>query len=221
MKIKKLLPVALSVVLLGTVGVGATLAYFTDTAEKTNVVTMGHVDIDLKDTEITIKNMVPGQPLKDINNAVTLGENSRDAYVRVRIDVDGDTKNPENTIFAVFKAELENNGWKYVEEKNENGNVEHYFYYSEKLTKGSITPLFDYDDKEKEDDYKMAIPVKWDNTMADKEIKVSVHAEAIQADYFEPKKDGNIIISWDIDSEDIKIKKYEGSNATTETPVGE
>ena len=50
MKNKKLLTAATSVALVAVVGVGATLAYFTDSEEQTNVVNMGHVDIDLTET---------------------------------------------------------------------------------------------------------------------------------------------------------------------------
>ena len=47
MKNRKLLVAATSTALVAVVGIGATLAYFTDSDDATNVVTMGHVDINL------------------------------------------------------------------------------------------------------------------------------------------------------------------------------
>ena len=44
---KKVATLMVSLGLLSVVGVGATLAYFTDNAEQENIITMGHVDIDL------------------------------------------------------------------------------------------------------------------------------------------------------------------------------
>ncbi len=48
MKKKKILTMVAAVALVAVIGVGATLAYFTDKDSKTNVVTMGKVDIDLE-----------------------------------------------------------------------------------------------------------------------------------------------------------------------------
>ena len=52
---KKLAGLALSLGLVSVVGVGATLAYFTDQASIANVVTMGHVDINLTEHQV-VKN---------------------------------------------------------------------------------------------------------------------------------------------------------------------
>lgn len=50
MKNRKLLAAATSVALVAVVGIGATLAYFTDSDKANNVVTMGHVDISLNES---------------------------------------------------------------------------------------------------------------------------------------------------------------------------
>ena len=50
---KKLFTMVLALVLIGAVGVGATLAYFTDNDSATNVVTMGHVNIELTEEDWT------------------------------------------------------------------------------------------------------------------------------------------------------------------------
>ena len=69
--------VALAVVAIG----GATLAYFTDTAAKTNTFTVGKVDITLN--EVFDENNAKLMPGIDVNKDVTikLNEGSSDAYV--------------------------------------------------------------------------------------------------------------------------------------------
>ena len=70
MKKKSLVSVLAAVCLIAVVGVGSTLAYFTDSDAATNVVTMGHVDIELDEPQFsaenennTIENVVPNQQI--------------------------------------------------------------------------------------------------------------------------------------------------------------
>ena len=166
MKIKKLLPVALSVVLLGTVGVGATLAYFTDSDSATNVVTMGHVNIELtepawKYDEKGITNVSPGQTIEK-DPTITLQEGSLDAYIRVKLEVEGLEKEEAADVIKLIKL---NEGWTLEEDG--------YYYYKNKLTSDtSSTTMFN----------QVTIPHEWDNSYIDKAFNINVYAEAIQAD---------------------------------------
>ena len=50
---KRVTALAVSLSLVAVIGIGATLAYFTDQTDTQNVINMGHVDIDLVEHEIT------------------------------------------------------------------------------------------------------------------------------------------------------------------------
>lgn len=86
---KKILVLCLVVALAVTAVVGGTLAYFTDTDNKTNTFTTGKVDITLNETfnEQTAK-LLPG---KDIAKIVNVTNNEEDAYVRLHIAFPADT----------------------------------------------------------------------------------------------------------------------------------
>ena len=166
MKIKKLLPVALSVVLLGTVGIGATLAYFTDSDSATNVVTMGHVNIELTEPAWTydekgITNVSPGQTIEK-DPTITLQEGSLDAYIRVKLEVEGVEEEAAADVIELIEL---NEGWTLEEDG--------YYYYKNKLTSdASSTTMFN----------QVTIPYEWDNSYIDKTFDIKVYAEAIQAD---------------------------------------
>ena len=188
---KKLLTMVLALVLIGAVGVGATLAYFTDNDSATNVVTMGHVNIELTEEEWTygetgITGVTPGQEIAK-DPTITLVGDSLDAYVRIKLEVTG-FDGVENA--DAYKAEILEDlvlgeGWTKV------GN---YYYYAEKLTKdnASTTALFE----------SVTIPYEWTNDVANATFNILVSAEAIQADNLPDDffaEDG----SWTIDAEDI------------------
>ena len=99
MKNKKLLTAAVSTALVAVVGIGATLAYFTDSDETTNIVTMGHVDITLTEEEedvpgegLVFNDVMPGDVL-DKTPIVTLEEDSQDAYIRMKMDIQATSGN--------------------------------------------------------------------------------------------------------------------------------
>ena len=188
---KKLLTMVLALVLIGAVGVGATLAYFTDNDSATNVVTMGHVNIELTEEEWTygetgITGVTPGQKIAK-DPTISLVGNSLDAFVRIKLEVTG-FDGVENA--DAYKAEILEDlvlgeGWTKV------GN---YYYYAEKLTKdnASTTALFE----------SVTIPYEWTNDVANATFNILVSAEAIQADNLADDffaEDG----SWTIDAEDI------------------
>lgn len=188
---KKLLTMVLALVLIGAVGVGATLAYFTDNDSATNVVTMGHVNIELTEEEWTygeegITGVTPGQEIAK-DPTITLVGDSLDAYVRIKLEVTG-FDGVENA--DAYKAEILEDlvlgeGWTKV------GN---YYYYAEKLTKdnASTTALFE----------SVTIPYEWTNDVANATFNILVSAEAIQADNLAEDffaEDG----SWNITAEEI------------------
>lgn len=196
---KKLLTMVLALVLIGAVGVGATLAYFTDNDSATNVVTMGHVNIELTEEEWTygeegITGVTPGQEIEK-DPTITLVGDSLDAYVRIKLEVTG-FDGVENA--DAYKAEILEDlvlgeGWTKVGD---------YFYYGPKLTEddpltedvaeNSTTALFE----------SVTIPYEWTNDVANATFNILVSAEAIQADNLADDffaEDG----SWTIDAEDI------------------
>lgn len=93
---KKIITICLVIALAATAIVGASLAYFTDTDDKTNVFTVGKVDIDLNDEFEQNSPLFPAVVEEDgtINNAVdkvvSVTNNEEDAYVRVHIAVPAD-----------------------------------------------------------------------------------------------------------------------------------
>ena len=77
---KKLTAIFLCVALVAIAVVGASLAYFTDTANKTNVFTVGKVDISLDETFEDNSKLMPGIDVnKDVS--IKLEPGSSDAYV--------------------------------------------------------------------------------------------------------------------------------------------
>ena len=102
MKKKNLITAAVSLALVAVVGVGATLAYFTDKTDvKNNVFTSGSVDITLTDTSesdkatevengIVYEEVMPGD-LLDKNVYVSVDKMSAPSYVGVFVSVDAST----------------------------------------------------------------------------------------------------------------------------------
>ena len=181
MKNKKLLTAAASVALVAVVGIGATLAYFTDSDERTNTVTMGHVDITLTEEEeeipgegLTFDNVMPGDTL-DKTPIITLNDDSQDAYVRMKIDI-------EVTGGAITEADIEelrqglteditgtDTGW-YL-------GADGYYYYNQSLSAGEDVTFFDT----------VTIPGSWKNNTADGSFTIKLTAEAIQAANITPE----------------------------------
>lgn len=184
MKKKNLLTAAASLALVAVIGVGATLAYFTDKTDvKTNVFTTGNVNITLVDeTEgpqvgdqwtvdttrpdgITYNNIMPGDTLsKEV--AVTIDEMSSDCYVAVQVTVLGDTDLSD--IVNQIETKAENNGWLvYVSDNMLR------CYYPTALVAGSnesAALLFTEID----------VPATWGNEYANTSFDVVVDAAAVQ-----------------------------------------
>lgn len=196
---KKVITMLSAVALVAVVGVGATLAYFTDSESTSNVVTMGHVDITLYETDytgdearitedgLTFENVMPGDVL-DKDPSVKLNAGSADAYVRVKMDIvpTEDSTITEDDLYELreaIKADVAESGSWYYNPEGE------YFYYKDVLTTDSNTAvLFDT----------VEIPVTWGNNTADQTFTIELRAEAIQENHFKPIVDEQtkLITSW-------------------------
>jgi len=198
---KKLLIGGISLVAVATMGIGATLAYFTDAEAATNVVTMGHVDISLTEPNYApgedgvLDNVMPNMTIAK-DPTITVNEGSEDCYVRAKLAIEGlDELKMDNTSYAdmlVDGLEINAEDW-YLGEDG-------YYYYDTKMTVKESVSLFT----------EVKIPERWGNEVADKELKLIVSAEAIQADNFEPaKNEDGMITAWKYsDGEAITAETY-------------
>ena len=181
MKNKKLLTAAASTALVAVVGIGATLAYFTDSDETTNTVTMGHVDITLTEEEeaypgegLVFNDVMPGDVL-DKTPIVTLEEDSQDAYIRMKMDIQATSGNiTAEDLDELSQGLMEDitgtdTGW-YL-------GGDGYYYYNAILSAGDQVTFFDT----------VTIPGSWKNNTADGTFTIQLTAEAIQAANITPE----------------------------------
>lgn len=193
MKNKKVLSMVAALSLVAIVGVGGTLAYFTDTDDVSNVVTMGEVSGTLteeggtNDTGMTFENITPGATLQK-DPLVTLDQDSQPAYVRVRVSYSEGF--PAN--LADVQLNVDETRWSYADG---------YYYYLPNegvMQPGGTEYLFT----------EVQIPQEWNNDVVGQEFTMDLRAEFIQAenlgeDVIERDATGNII-GWNIDSSQIE-----------------
>lgn len=200
MKNRKKATLVCSAALVGVIGIGATLAYFTDSDEATNTVTMGHVDIDLTESNgesitddgLTFDNVMPGDTIPKIPT-ITVRADSQDAYVRMKMDI---KPNEGSGITQKDIAELENLLRQEIVEGTDWAYDGEYYYYDQAMAAGSQVNFFD----------EVRIPTTWTNNTADKSFTISLQAEAIQAANVTPEmgSDGEHIMGWP----EAAIEKY-------------
>lgn len=205
MKNKKVLMAVASTALVAVVGIGATLAYFTDQAEAENIVTMGHVDIDLTEKSededsvmiedgLRFDNVMPGDVISKIPT-ITVAEDSQDAYVRMKMTItpaegSGITAEDIGLLETGLRKNITNkSGWSY------NGN-DGYYYYNDALAATEAVDFFQYVD----------IPAEWTNNTADGSFTIKLQAEAIQEENVQPAYEGDLIVGWP----DAAIEEYTG-----------
>lgn len=194
---KKMLTLAIAgVIAVSAIGYG-TLAYFTDTDAKNNVITMGNVDIDLeepnypgKDNDGVIEDIMPNQTIvKD--PTITLDENSNDAYVRANIKI---SALKEGANFALTSEEIadlfatiniDKTTW-HIDYANA-ATGEYVVYFKDILTQDN-SPVKVFTE--------VTIPAKWGNKFSNVSIKLDVTAEAVQSDNFTPVVVDGMITSW-------------------------
>lgn len=187
-KTKKLLMVLLSVTLVALIGIGATLAYFTDEDEAVNVVTLGHVEIGLKEPHFPggpdggeITNVTPGDEYPK-DPTITVDSDSQTAYVRMsmRVRIRNIHKNSNLNEKGVDEAiaDLIENGIN-IDKKHWYLASDGYYYYNEPLDPTESATLFT----------KVNIPTYWDNNFQDCSVDISLRAQAIQAEGFSPRRE--------------------------------
>lgn len=200
---KKLTVMITSLALISVVGIGATLAYFTDNAEVSNTVGLGHVDIVLTETDsdgnitsdgLVFEDVLPGQ-IVDKDPTVSIVEGSADSFIRMKMEmVTGDdstiTKKDLDLLENNLRDEiLKDSDWYYNE-------AEDFYYFNQTLSAGESATLFE----------KVTIPGEWLNNTAGQSFAIQLQGEAVQAAYFTPvrNEEGTQIISWG----NVQIEKY-------------
>ena len=100
MKKRRILAIAMSLCIVAILAVGASLAYFTDTASETNTFTIGNVKIAIREVfDKENANLIPG---KDINKDVFVkNTGAQDAYVRVHIAIPSDIDDGDPSFAAI------------------------------------------------------------------------------------------------------------------------
>ncbi|MEG0355205.1 MAG: SipW-dependent-type signal peptide-containing protein [Lachnospiraceae bacterium] len=191
---KKVAAMVVSLALVAVVGIGATLAYFTDKTDiKKNVVTMGNVDISLTETTVAadgkegvtdvpnnglkFDNVMPGDVLSK-KPVVTVAGTSEDAYVRVMIT-------PQVSGNSFTDAQVM--GFLNIDPADWVKGTDGYYYYQAKVTKGeALAPVFTT----------VTIPADLGNKYAMGSFNISIQAEAIQAANVTPTMSGTQITGW-------------------------
>ena len=173
---KKLVLSLAAAALVGTLAVGGTLAWFTDTETATNVVTTGHVDIsvmekakDDPEVEYGVQDnaglildgkYVPGATVDKVV-AVRNNTGSNQAWIRVKVEM-------PNSMAEAKLVGVDDTKWVQSGE---------YYYYTSSVSVGKTTdPLFTG----------VKLPDTWGNEMTDQGteagLEIKVTAEAVQAD---------------------------------------
>ena len=167
---KKIVSIALAASLAAVAIVGSSLAYFTDTDEKTNTLTIGNVDIVLTEPnwdatgKEEAKEMYPGEAVAKDPTVTNNGANP--AFVRVKVEWPEDVALSYRTDYVDSKL---GDNW----EKGTDG----YFYYNKVLDLNETTDaLFD----------QIVLSTDTANGDATTAYNVVVTAEAIQAQGAKP-----------------------------------
>lgn len=214
---KKLMALAIAGVLtVGALGAG-TLAYFTDTQNVTNIITMGDVDADLKEPNYPagedggeIKNLTPGAEFKK-DPTITLKADSEDAYVRVQLKLSANKKNANNETENFLLSDVEvkelfanvdvnQTNWFVIAPTSAeaDGSFTYTLYYKDILTNketgSNAAKVFE----------NVKIPTSWGNKFKNVSVVMDVTADVIQADNFTPVTNADgMITSWG----DVTIEK--------------
>ena len=214
MKKKSIISMVAALALVGAIGVGSTLAYFTDSDAALNIVTMGHVKIDLTeksgeeittDKGLVFKNIVPGDVLLK-NPIITVVKDSEACYLRAKIEVSGLKEikvGDETKDYTGALLDNINIGTDWVLNEDDG-----YYYYQNKI------------EKNRDEDQPVSlfttvtIPTTWGNEVADTTFNIAITAEAIQADNFKPATttvdNKEVITGWTAtDGSYITVENYD------------
>lgn len=179
---KKVALTAAAVALVGTLAVGGTLAWFTDTETATNVVTTGNVDIawfEGNGTEDSEKKITTGNPGMQFGNGtlVTPGQNL-DKEARIKNEGKNAAYIRAKIVFLNKDQEvIEKPEYMHIEGTDKQwmlNESDGYYYYNKIVKPGEFTDKI-------MTDIEIATTANNQN-FADKEITVRLDAEAIQSD---------------------------------------
>lgn len=205
---RKVALTAAAVAMVGTLAVGGTLAWFTDTETATNVVTTGNVDIALNEnggndgvadeSGLTYDDVMPGDVF---TKEVTVENKGNDAYVRAIIEVTGVDMMGDEPISFIKDEVTQDWIWS---GPNEDGTYTATVAYDGIFAKdGDAWKIFD----------SIEIPTAWDNGHENAKFNVKVTVEAIQAENNETDPWAANI---DYDAQDtLKETDMEGTNTDT------
>lgn len=172
---KKLALSLAAVAMVGTLAVGGTLAWFTDTETATNVVTTGNVDIAWYENDIKITDKYPGIDIGTSEAPITPGaeyekrafvmnEGKNDAYIRAQFAFKVDNKTAPLPQGVSIKF-TENTLWV-------DGEDGWYYYVGKVDADGNTQNLIDA----------VVLDKSIGNSFTNKTIDIDLKAEAIQAD---------------------------------------
>lgn len=190
---KKLALTAAAAALVGTLAVGGTLAWFTDTETATNVVTTGNVDITLSEnggedgdiitgSGLRYENITPGKEYTKVVTVDNVGKN--DAYVRATVKITSDNElvlqgllGNINPAFSLTNL-AEGGEWSAEVMTADNGSkyIEYVVYYADE--EGNVF--------EPKDTWKLfdavAMPGEMGNEYENSELTIQVTVDAIQVE---------------------------------------
>lgn len=175
--------------------------------EMREVVSLGTVNLRIEEPKFSrqydgklVRGLLPGQAVEK-DPVIVLEPNSKEAYIRVRIEFGGalaaDENNKEEQERREKALELEE-GIKFSEGWLEG--QDDFYYYQEKVLPGSRIPFFT----------EVTIPESWGNEISEQAFSIDLTAEAVLADHFDP---------WSKDEEGNPV--ITGWYYTDGTPVGE
>jgi predicted ribosomally synthesized peptide with SipW-like signal peptide len=211
---KKTATLVIATGLIGAIGIGSTLAYFTDSESASNIVTTGDVNISLSYDELSFENFLPGDLIKN-GSVLTVESQSADSYLRISLDVTGsDGAETQTADFAaLIEDQLNDYGWV----AGEAG----YYYYQPDAGIAVPGDYIIFND--------VTIPDEWGNEYKNLSFQVSINAEAIQARNFTPytTEDGTIY-AWyasdipavpvTVSFDDVAIELYADENGDVVLP---
>lgn len=215
---KKIALACTAVVLVAAVVVGTTLAWFTDTEAKTNVVTMGNVNIDLTEPSYVENATVDSEGNLHYNDYAMPGDkiakdptitNTGDfaCYVRAKIEftssAEGAALSDADLYFKYTDPDTQAVSYISINDASANGNKwvksGEYWYYTEPLKKNDAVVLFDT----------VIVPEEWNNEVANQDFSISVSAEAIQADNFQPKEVNGVYGWYNSNGDEVTVENYD------------
>ncbi|SFB03066.1 SipW-cognate class signal peptide [Acetitomaculum ruminis DSM 5522] len=218
MKKSKVLSVIAALSVVAVLGIGTTMAYFTDTEDAANSASTSRVDISLTDEGTNTAKIVPGDTIK-FNPVVAVAQESADAAVRVKVElkVTKEVATSQTNIAQcvadlekMVKGEFGNNNayaawlttdWTIADVTTDTsaGTVKFVAYYGTKATPAQ----FKANTSSKVFTDTQTIPTELGNIWADCKVAAAYTAEAIQYEHMPADV-------WDaVDAGTIAIESYE------------